>query len=207
MSVSELAADPGEALRHFPAISDSGRTPDAWSPPASSPPRTDSAREIVAEGDPADKFYLLAAGTARVVKRTDGGDEVALAVLRGGDAFGEMALLSDSVREATVRASGPVDVLRLDRTIFQAITRSCPEVGTAFAALARQRTLANFLRLDSAFSELPKEALIELASQLEQVEVTAGTVVIDEGETGGADVRDRGGTRPRLSNGSGRGRK
>ena len=71
-------------------------------------------------------------------------------------------------------------------TIFQAITRSCPEVRTAFAALARQRTLANFLRLNSAFSELPKEALIELASQLEQVEITAGTVVIHEGEPAGS---------------------
>jgi HlyB family type I secretion system ABC transporter len=185
MSVSEAPIDIPEALRLLPALSllaEDVRRVVA----ASFEPRSYRFGEvIVAEGDQADAFYLLVSGAARVVKRTDGGDEVSLNVLRGGDCFGEMALLSDARREATVRASGPVDVLRLDRSVFLAITRLYPDARAAFEALARQRALGAFLRIHSSFSELPKEALILLASQLEPVAVAAGMLVIREGEPAG----------------------
>ena len=62
---------------------------------------------IVREGDDADAFYVLVSGTARVVKRTEHGEEVPLNVVHRSDSFGEMGLLGDSTRVATVRASGP----------------------------------------------------------------------------------------------------
>src|SRR5205823_13629205 len=126
---------------------------------------------IVREGEPADAFYLLVSGTARVVKRGESGDEVALNVLHGGDSFGEMALLTDTTRVASVRASGQVEALRLDRAVFSALTRSHPEVHAMFEALAKQRSLWNFFRVHSSFSKLPNEALSLLTSQLERVEV------------------------------------
>src|SRR5579872_6224601 len=70
---------------------------------------------IVREGEHADAFYLLVSGSARVVKQGTSGDEVALNVLHAGDSFGEMALLEDTTRTATVRASGRLEALRLDR--------------------------------------------------------------------------------------------
>jgi hypothetical protein len=64
---------------------------------------------IVREGDEADAFYVLARGSARVVKQTASGDEVSLNVLQRGDPFGEGALLALTTRNATVRASVPVN--------------------------------------------------------------------------------------------------
>src|SRR6516162_9382642 len=68
---------------------------------------------IVEEGDEADAFFVLALGSARVVKTAPNGEEVALGVLNRGDTFGEAALLEQSRRSATVRASSQVTVLQL----------------------------------------------------------------------------------------------
>ncbi|HXH88518.1 MAG TPA: peptidase domain-containing ABC transporter [Gaiellaceae bacterium] len=140
---------------------------------------------IVREGEVADAFYVLAEGSARVVKQGEHGDEVPLNVLRRGDSFGEMALLSDTVRLATVRASSPVEALRLDKSVFTALARSHPPVAEAFETLSRGRSLWNFFRVNSAFSELSNEALGLLVSQLERVDVPAGEVIVREGDPPG----------------------
>lgn len=140
---------------------------------------------IVREGDPGDAFYVIARGTARVVRRGERGDEVALNTLRAGDSFGEMALLEGTPRSATVRASGSVEAIRLDRAVFLALTRSHPEFRAMFEAIGRHRTLWNFLRLQSAFGTLPGEALATLAAGLEPISVAAGDVIIREGEPAG----------------------
>src|SRR5688572_33282037 len=67
---------------------------------------------IVREGEPADAFYVLAAGSARVVKQGDDGEEVPLNVLRRGDSFGEMVLVGETVCAAKVGAIGAVCGLR-----------------------------------------------------------------------------------------------
>ena len=140
---------------------------------------------IVREGDEADSFYVLVSGTARVVKQSEDGSEVALNLLRAGDTFGEIGLLGEATRAATVRASSPVTALRLDRSIFRALVRRQPEVREHFEVLARQRTLQNFFRLYPAFAELPADGIALMASRLETVDVAKGEVVVREGEPGG----------------------
>jgi ABC-type bacteriocin/lantibiotic exporter with double-glycine peptidase domain/CRP-like cAMP-binding protein len=140
---------------------------------------------IVREGDDADAFYVLAAGSARVLKRGEHGEEVPLNVLHRGDSFGEMGLLERTERVATVRASSAVQALRLDRSVFAALTRSHPEVREGFEALARRRTLWNFFRLHSSFLQLSNEALALLVSGLERVEAPAGEIVVREGDPPG----------------------
>src|SRR5688572_4078221 len=140
---------------------------------------------IVREGDEADAFYVLAAGSARVVKQGDHGEEVPLNVLRRGDSFGEMALLAETVRLATVRASSAVQALRLGKSVFAALTRSHPQVREAFQALASGRSLWNFFRVHSAFAALSNEALGLLVSELERVDVPAGEIVVREGDPPG----------------------
>jgi ATP-binding cassette subfamily B protein len=140
---------------------------------------------IVREGDEADAFYVLASGSARVVKLGEHGEEVPLNVLRRGDSFGEMALLGETRRLATVRASGPVQALRLGRSVFTALTRSHPEVRTSFQGLANTRALWNFFRVNSGFAELSNEALATLVGGIERVDAPAGQVVVREGDPPG----------------------
>ena len=83
----------------------------------------DFGQVIVREGDPADAFYVVVSGSARVLKRAENGEEVPLNLLGRGESFGEMSLLADSTRTATVRASSPVQALRLHRDDFAARAR------------------------------------------------------------------------------------
>jgi ATP-binding cassette subfamily B protein len=79
-------------------------------------------RDIIREGDPGDRFYILVRGKAEVVK----GSKRA-AVLQDGDYFGEIALLSDQPRNATVRSLTPCVCLILQRDHFRAmLNRSAP---------------------------------------------------------------------------------
>ena len=174
-----------EALAHLPALSLLSDDVRALVAASFEPVSFPFGAVIVREGDPGDAFYVVARGTARVVRSGERGDEVALNILRAGDSFGEMALIEGTPRSATVRASGSVEAIRLERGVFLALTRSNPEVRAMFEAIARQRALWNFLRLQSAFGTLPGEALATLAAGLEPVSVAAGDVVIREGETAG----------------------
>src|SRR5256714_11846004 len=73
---------------------------------------------IVKQGDPANSFYVLTKGRARALKIKPDGEEIPLGVLKPGDSFGEAALAEGGTRNATVRCSTAVDVLRIDRDGF-----------------------------------------------------------------------------------------
>src|SRR5581483_1936655 len=145
----------------------------------------DFGQVIVREGDDADAFYVVVSGTARVLKRAENGEEVPLNLLGRGESFGEMSLLSDSTRTATVRASGRVHALRLGRETFVEMTRWHPAVRAQFERLADYRTIQDFLRLHSAFASLPVDGLALIAASLEPVEVEAGAIVVREGDPPG----------------------
>jgi HlyB family type I secretion system ABC transporter len=140
---------------------------------------------IVREGEDADAFYVLVSGRARVVKAGRGGEEVSLNVLRPGDSFGEMALLGRTKRAATVRASGDVEVFRLDRSVFDSLVGRNPDIGKYLDLHARHRSLSNFFRLYSPFAQLPADALAILLAKLEPVAVEKGERVIRQGEAAG----------------------
>lgn len=59
----------------------------------------ESGKAIFSEGDPGSAFYLVEKGAVRISKMTPMGEE-ALAILREGAFFGEMALLDDTPRSA-----------------------------------------------------------------------------------------------------------
>jgi ATP-binding cassette subfamily B protein len=136
---------------------------------------------IVREGEEPDGVYMLATGSARVVKNGVHGDEVALRSLGPGDWFGALAVLDHAPRHASVRASDEVVAWRLERQLFLALLHSHPEIRSSFEALAHRRATEDFLLLYSSFATLPPDALERLADALERVEVSAGDVVLSEG--------------------------
>jgi len=140
---------------------------------------------IVREGEPADAFYLLVSGQARVVKQSDNGEEISLSVLRPGDSFGEMGLLEESNRSATVRATGEVSVFKLDRSVFQALIHTEPEIRHYFELQIKHRHLHNFFRVYSPFARLPADLLQTLIGELKPVTFDQGASVIRQGDKPG----------------------
>lgn len=141
---------------------------------------------IVREGEPADAFYVLVSGRARVVKATDSGEEIALSSLRPGDSFGEMGLLEQTARRATVRASSDVEVLRLDRSAFEALLAAQPDLRRILELQAANRQLYNFFRHYTPFRTLPVAALEAILAELEPLTVARGELVIRQGDPAGA---------------------
>jgi ATP-binding cassette subfamily B protein len=140
---------------------------------------------IVREGDAADAFYVLLSGNARVVKRGPSGDEVPLNVLKPGDYFGEIGLLEDTTRTATVRASGDVEALRLAGSVFTALVRTNPGLREALELSVREHHLWSFFRVYPAFAVLGRDGLALLLEGLERVEVAGGEVIIRQGDPPG----------------------
>ncbi|MGH2877330.1 MAG: Crp/Fnr family transcriptional regulator, partial [Solirubrobacteraceae bacterium] len=104
MASSELTGAPHDELAELPALG--VLPPDVRDLVAASfqPIGYRFGETIVAAGDPADAFYVVCSGIARVVGCGDDGKEVSLGLLRPGDSFGETGLLDGAPRTATVRA-------------------------------------------------------------------------------------------------------
>lgn len=82
---------------------------------------------IIAEGDPGDRFYILASGALRVERAR----QFIRELTEPGDGFGEIALLRAVPRTATVTAIRPTTLLAIDRAPFLAAVTGHP---AAFAA-------------------------------------------------------------------------
>jgi CRP-like cAMP-binding protein len=74
---------------------------------------------IISQGEIPDKFYLISQGEVTIIRRLVDGREVILNPLADGDYFGEIGLLTNSRRVATVQATTDVDVMAMDRQTFR----------------------------------------------------------------------------------------
>jgi CRP-like cAMP-binding protein len=89
--------------------------------------------ELVTAGQRGREFCVLVSGSVDVRDRAGR----TLATLSDGDFFGEIALLLDAPRSATVTAATPVRLLVIDRVGFQRLLRDVPTIqGKVLSALA-----------------------------------------------------------------------
>ena len=93
---------------------------------------------IVREGDQGDKFYLIARGSVEVRKQFSDGDR-RVAVLQEGDHFGEIALLKNIPRTASVITTETTVLLSLRREWFLELTKDYPQVMEAVEQTLTQR--------------------------------------------------------------------
>jgi Transmembrane secretion effector/Cyclic nucleotide-binding domain len=103
---------------------------------------------IVEEGQPADAFYVIADGTFGVRGRGEGGEELPLDELGPGDYFGEIGLIEQIPRTATITAQTAGRLLRVDGNAFvDALTASAPSPALLDGASLRLRRTHPSLRL------------------------------------------------------------
>jgi ATP-binding cassette, subfamily B, bacterial len=102
---------------------------------------------IFEEGDPGDKLYFIDRGEVEVMVTGPTGEKRRVALLRDGDYFGEIALLEDVPRTATVRTRAPSILLGLDREQFLDLLGAVPELRVAFERGVEARRRANLAAL------------------------------------------------------------
>ncbi len=101
--------------------------------------RCPAERDVFREGDPGDKFYIVARGTLTVWIRTADGSQKQIRTLDDGDHFGEIALMEDTPRTATVRTSSDCIFLTLARDPFLKLLEREPQLREAFQKVVAER--------------------------------------------------------------------
>jgi len=103
--------------------------------------------EVVREGETGDRLYIVKEGDAEVVASDEDGREEELATLTKNDYFGEIALLRDVPRTATVRARGPVKLYTLGREDFQKLLARSDKLKSAMTGTSDARYVETQNRL------------------------------------------------------------
>jgi CRP/FNR family cyclic AMP-dependent transcriptional regulator len=95
-------------------------------------------QDVVREGDTGVGAFIIRSGRAEVLQNRQG-ELVRLGELHAGDFFGEMALLDEFPRSATVRAVEPTTCLGLTRWHFRGILESHPQIALAILPVLTRR--------------------------------------------------------------------
>ena len=89
-------------------------------------------------GDAGDAAYVIIEGAAEVSVATEAGD-IPVAKLKDGDFLGEIAILCDTPRTATVTASSELKTLRIRKEPFFELLRQFPEMAIEMTRLLAER--------------------------------------------------------------------
>ncbi|XP_030627263.1 cGMP-dependent protein kinase 2 [Chanos chanos] len=126
---------------------------------------------VIQEGEPGNYLYVLADGLLDVIQNGK-----LLGQMRPGTAFGELAILYNCKRTATVKAVTQSHIWALDRQTFQTIMMRSTQ--------ARHEEYFSFLRSVSLLKDLPEEKLAKIVDCLEVDYFDEGEYIIREGEEG-----------------------
>ncbi len=110
--------------------------------------------KILAEGTPGDCLMLLENGYVKVTRKRPNGREALIAIRAGGDVVGEMAVIDDVPRSATVTAGEDIDVHVVQRRAVKKFLSKHPETALHIVRLISRRLhRANSWRI--VFGEFP----------------------------------------------------
>jgi CRP-like cAMP-binding protein/TolA-binding protein len=103
-----------------------------------------SDEQVITEGDPGNGFYLVVEGQVRVTLAEKNNQEIAR--IGAGGFFGEMAMLSDKKRSASVWTVGPTTLLFFSRDDFMPLLADYPTLREVLSGVALKRTEENLWR-------------------------------------------------------------
>ncbi|XP_057314488.1 cGMP-dependent protein kinase 1-like isoform X2 [Hydractinia symbiolongicarpus] len=126
---------------------------------------------IIREGEPGQHLYVIEDGKCEVTK-----DGKVLGEMSSGKAFGELAILYNCTRTATVRANTTSKLWAIDRQGFQTIMMK--------TGMERQQEYMDFLKSVPVLRDIPNDALAKIADVLEEAFYEEGEYIIRQGARG-----------------------
>ena len=139
---------------------------------------------VIREGDEGDSFFVIASGLLSVSRIGEDGAPIRLAHLGDGAFFGEMAMLQDGLRTATVRVEEDAQVFEISRELLEEVINTYPTVATAVRNFYRQRLLATAMATHALFAPFPQDERRTLMEQFKSRSFTPGEVILEEGKKG-----------------------
>jgi CRP/FNR family transcriptional regulator, cyclic AMP receptor protein len=115
----------------------------------------DQGQTLCKEGERGEQAYVIVKGSADVLVRA-GGEDIRVATVGRNDFVGDMAILCDTPRTATVRANSRCETLVIGKTQLMGLLKSFPEMG-----IAMMRVLASRLeRTNHALAEAQRKTSV-----------------------------------------------
>lgn len=128
---------------------------------------------IFCENEPGNELYIIQAGRVKITKIVD--EEVLLAVLKPGDIFGEMALLENRPRSASAISFGDVGLLAINKSNFEGMVQSQPQLATRLIQLLSERIWTAYRQLENLMIKDPLGRIYDtLLIQVEKQKIRIG---------------------------------
>jgi cAMP-dependent protein kinase regulator len=139
---------------------------------------------IFRQGAAGTALYVVASGQVEVVVEpsdTAGSGRRRLSTLGEGDVFGEMALITDQPRSATVIARTDVELIALDRAVVAQVSEEDPSFLAALLRFFKDRSVTRVLTTNPVFGSLSERDHEALKARFGFLEVEAGALLLTEG--------------------------
>ena len=136
----------------------------------------------IKQGDEGTSFFMLVRGAVKVSRNSNDGTHHHLATLGSGAFFGEMALLTDSPRAASVTCLHPTIVFELGQRGLEGLASRNPNVGEVLGTYTRDRLLRNLLATSPFFRPLDADRRERLSRLFHSQVFREGEVVLGQGE-------------------------
>ena len=135
--------------------------------------------ELVREGEPGDALFVIVEGEVAV--QAEGPPRVEMARLGAGSFIGEVALMTDQPRSATVSAIGDAELLRIDRQTLSHVLANHGEVLAAVLRFVRDRLVDRWTRTSPLFRPFDVGERAQLAARFKFLEIDAGSKLLEAG--------------------------
>uniref|UniRef100_A0A7S1G674 Cyclic nucleotide-binding domain-containing protein n=1 Tax=Bicosoecida sp. CB-2014 TaxID=1486930 RepID=A0A7S1G674_9STRA len=141
------------------------------------PVEKDDGDIIIKQGETGDLFYVVDSGTPEVYVRKPGDVEPVKVLTYGeGDSFGELALMYNAPRAATVKAKGDCKLWAVDRLTFKVILQD---------VTSKKRDLyKGFVEKVPILASLSEYERLTIADALQPAEFEDSAVIISQGDAG-----------------------
>eukprot|EP00937_MAST-01D_sp_MAST-1D-sp2_P002009 g2009.t1 len=144
-----------------------------------------SGETVFELNESATTFYVIAEGVVRVVVTDEQGAERTICTKRGGDFFGEVALLHNCRRTAKVVVDEPCTLLVLRRKAYKHFhSQPWNKALTAWLRVSANHVMADSLRKIPFLSSLNEAQLAQLGELFRFVEKGEGEVIFTQGDKG-----------------------
>ena len=139
---------------------------------------------IIREGEVGHSFFIISHGRVKVSKLTESGEQMVLAQLEDNALFGEMALLSNSPRNASIIAEEETTVFEVSKEVLDKVCENYVSVRHVLVKFYKQRLLSNLLAVSPVFRPLSPSQRKDLIEKFKSREVPEGTVLLQQGDKG-----------------------
>ena len=148
--------------------------------------RLEPGEAIFHQGDESDAIFLVIEGDLVILSETDGKSRRTLDMVRCGESVGELGVLGESKRSASVCSVGVARVIRVPAEACRAHVLSAPLAAQIFIESAQRRRPSYYLRVNPIFVGLDPEIVQSLDERAEWIRLKAGEILFHAGDASDA---------------------